>query len=253
LPLKKRLGRVYFFCDEFTNYNDLSAGIAAIELLELLGYEVLLPLHRESGRAALSKGLLRKAKVLAEENIRCLAPIITESEPLLGIEPSALLSFRDEYPALVDPSQRDVARSLAPNCLLLEEFIAREAASGRISPDQFTKNSQIIHLHGHCHQKALASIDSTVTMLSLPENYSVEVIPSGCCGMAGSFGYEVEHYDLSMKIGELVLFPSVRKLSQEILIAAPGTSCRHQIHDGTARKALHPAEILRAAIFRASI
>ncbi len=245
---KTRHGRVHFFCDEFTNHNDLDAGIATIELLERLGYEVLLPLHGESGRASLSKGLLRKAKAFAAENVRRLAPIISENEPLIGIEPSAFLGFRDEYPVIVDPSQQDAARSLARNCLLLEEFIVREAAAGKITADQFTEKPQTIHLHGHCHQKALASMDSTVQMLSLPENYRVHVIPSGCCGMAGSFGYEVEHYDLSMKIGELVLFPSVRKLSRELLVAASGTSCRHQIHDGTARRALHPAEILRAAI-----
>ena len=247
-PVSARQGRVHLFCDEFTNYNDLDAGIATVELLELLGYEVSIPAHVESGRASFSKGLLRRAKGFAEKNVRLLTPVISEKEPLIGIEPSAILGFRDEYPALVSPGLRDSARSLAPNCLLLDEFIAREAEAGRIAPGHFTAEARTIHLHGHCHQKAIVSLDSAVRMLSLPQNYSVNTIPSGCCGMAGSFGYETEHYDISQKIGNLVLFPAARDASEKSLIAAPGTSCRHQIHDGTGRKAFHPAEILRAAI-----
>lgn len=248
LPVGRRNGRVHLFCDEFTNFNDLDAGIATVELLELLGYEVVLPRHVESGRASLSKGLIRRAKSYAEKNVRLLAPMISEAEPLVGIEPSAILGFRDEYPVLVDPSLRESARTLAPRCLLLDEFIAREADAGRITGEFFTDRPQTIHLHGHCHQKATASLDPTIRMLTLPKNHSVRIIPSGCCGMAGSFGYEAEHYDISMKVGELVLFPAVRKAAADALVAAPGTSCRHQIHDGTGRKALHPAEILRAAL-----
>jgi FAD/FMN-containing dehydrogenase/Fe-S oxidoreductase len=247
-PAGKRNGRVHLFCDEFTNYNDLDAGIAAVELLELLGYEVVLPRHVESGRASLSKGLIRRARSFAEENVRLLSPVVSESEPLIGIEPSAILGFRDEYPVLVAPPLRESARALAPHCLLLDEFIAREADAGRITAALFTDRPQAIHLHGHCHQKATASLDPTIRMLSLPKNFTVKIIPSGCCGMAGSFGYEAEHYDVSMKVGELVLFPAVRKLDGDSVVAAPGTSCRHQIHDGTKRKALHPAEILRAAV-----
>ncbi|MFA7343308.1 MAG: FAD-linked oxidase C-terminal domain-containing protein [Terrimicrobiaceae bacterium] len=246
-PLKARIGRVHLFCDEFTNYNDLDAGIATIELLELLGHEVVIPDHAESGRASLSKGLIRRAKSFAEENVRLLSRTVSEKEPLIGIEPSAILGFRDEYPALVAPGLRGSARALAPHCLLLDEFIAREADAGRVTGDIFTDRARTIHLHGHCHQKATASLDPTIRMLDLPQNYTVKIIPSGCCGMAGSFGYEAEHYGVSMKVGELVLFPAVRKLADNVLIAAPGTSCRHQIHDGTKRKAFHPAEILRAA------
>jgi len=247
-PTGKRNGRAHLFCDEFTNYNDLDAGIATVELLEILGYEVVFPKHAESGRASLSKGLIRRARSFAEENVRLLSPVVSEREPLIGIEPSAILGFRDEYPALASSPLRDAARSLAPHCLLLDEFIAREADAGRITADHFTDRPQTIHLHGHCHQKALSSLDPTIRMLSLPKNYTVKIIPSGCCGMAGSFGYEVEHYDVSMKVGELVLFPAIRQLGGDVLVAAPGTSCRHQIHDGTGRKAIHPAEILRAAV-----
>ncbi|RPJ32114.1 MAG: FAD-binding oxidoreductase, partial [Verrucomicrobiaceae bacterium] len=207
-PLRgNRLGRVHLFCDEFTDFNDLDAGIATVELLELLGWEVSLPRHVESGRASFSKGLVRRAKRFAEENVSLLAPLISADEPLIGIEPSAILGFRDEYPALVDPSLREAARKLAPHCLTLDEFIDREASAGRIDASCFIREAKTIHVHGHCHQKALASIAPTLRMLSLPENFTVHEIPSGCCGMAGSFGYEKEHYDVSMQVGSLVLFP----------------------------------------------
>ena len=248
-PLRgSHVGRVHLFCDEFTDYNDLDAGIATVELLELLGYEVNFPDHAESGRAALSKGLIRRAKKFAELNVRLLAPLLSADEPLIGIEPSAILGFRDEYPVLVDPALRTAARGLAPHCLLLDEFIARESDAGRIDAACFTRETRSVHVHGHCHQKALASIAPTLRMLSLPENYSVCEIPSGCCGMAGSFGYEHEHHAVSMQIGELILFPAARALPGDAILAAAGTSCRHQIHDGSARTALHPARILRDAV-----
>jgi Fe-S oxidoreductase len=239
---------VYLFCDEFTNYNDVPVGIAAVKLLEKLGYRVVIPKHTESGRAHISKGLLKKARGIANENVRQLAPIISEDAPLLGIEPSAILSFRDEYPDLVDESLKRTAEKLAENCLLIEEFIDRQMETGHISKTLFTNQTKTIKLHGHCHQKSLSSIVHTRRMLEFPEHYRVEVIPSGCCGMAGSFGYEKEHYNLSMQIGELVLFPAVRNLPPDIDLAAPGTSCRHQIKDGTGRIARHPVEILLEAL-----
>jgi Fe-S oxidoreductase len=167
---------------------------------------------------------------------------------LIGIEPSAILTFRDEYPDLASDELWEKAKGLSKNVFLVDEFIASEIEKGNISKEQFTKEKRTIKLHGHCQQKALSSVAPSVKLLSLPENYTVETIPSGCCGMAGSFGYEKEHYDLSMKIGELVLFPTVRKQTNETIIAAPGTSCRHQIKDGTGRKALHPVEVLWEAM-----
>ncbi|MBC2595335.1 FAD-binding protein [Ruficoccus amylovorans] len=240
--------KVYLFCDEFTEYNDVPVGQKAIKLLQRLGYEVVIPRHRESARTWLSKGLVRKASQIAEANVRLLAPLVTGETPLVGIEPSGILGFRDEYPDLVPGELKPAARALAKNCLLFSEFIEREIDAGRISADAFTDEPKSIHLHGHCFQKSLASITPSVRALSLPGNYTVTVIPSGCCGMAGSFGYEKEHYEVSMKVGELVLFPTVRKLPADTLVAAPGTSCRHQIHDGTGRTALHPAEILYDAL-----
>ena len=239
---------VYLFCDEFTNYNDTETGIKAILLLERLGYEVIIPEHTESGRAWLSKGLIRHAKSIAETNVRLLSPLVTEDTPLIGIEPSAILTFKDEYIDLASDADLETARRLAKNVYLIDDFIAREIDKGNIRSEQFTKDKRQIKLHGHCQQKALSSVAGSVKLLSLPENYSVGTIPSGCCGMAGSFGYEKEHYELSQKIGELVLLPAVRGQGEDVIIAAPGTSCRHQIKDGTGRKALHPVEVLYAAL-----
>jgi FAD/FMN-containing dehydrogenase/Fe-S oxidoreductase len=240
--------RVYLFCDEFTNYNDTGIGIKAILLLEKLGYEVIIPEHEESGRTWLSKGFLRQAKKIANRNIALLSPLTNADAPLIGIEPSAILTFRDEYIDLADDNQFEAAKQLAKNVFTIEEFIAGEIEKGRIRKELFKKEEKLVKLHGHCQQKALSSVVPSIKMLSLPENYSVEIIPSGCCGMAGSFGYEKEHYDLSMKIGELVLFPAVRSRSEHTIIAAAGTSCRHQIKDGTEVKALHPIEILWNAL-----
>ncbi|MCD6347920.1 MAG: FAD-binding protein, partial [Bacteroidales bacterium] len=241
---KQIVGEVCLFIDEFTDYNDASIGSKAVELLTTLGYRVLMKPHDLSARSYLSKGLLKQARKIVNRNIMMLKDEISESVPLIGIEPSAILGFRDEFPDLADPAIREDARNLALNTFMIDEFLAREMAANRISKDAFTTDSQQILLHGHCQQKAVASTQSTLDILSFPENYSVEEIPSGCCGMAGSFGYEKEHYELSMKVGELVLFPAVRKAEPHCIIAAPGTSCRHQIMDGTGRKALHPVEIL---------
>ncbi|NBW95950.1 MAG: FAD-binding oxidoreductase [Planctomycetia bacterium] len=247
-PAPAPVGRVHLFADEFTDTLDAGIGIRAVELLERLGYDVVVPRHVDSGRAHLSKGLVREARDLAARNVELLADVVTADAPLVGIEPSAILSFRDEYPDLVPERLVAAAKSLAGRTFLIDEFLAREADAGRIRADSFTAAHRKIRLHGHCHQKALSSLAATVTALSLPRNFSVDVIPSGCCGMAGSFGYEHEHFELSMQIGGLVLFPAVRETPAETLIAAPGTSCRHQIRDGTGREALHPVEILHAAL-----
>ncbi len=242
------VGSVCFFNDEFTNYNDAEIGIKAVELLERLGYAVELPEVSESGRTWLSKGLVRKARKPINANVRLLGARISAERPLVGAEPSGILTFVDEAPDLVDPALREAARAMAPHCYMVEAFIAREAAAGRISSDAFTTECRRLKLHAHCFQKALHGPRGSIDALSLPRNYTVELIPSGCCGMAGSFGYESEHYGLSMQVGELVLFPAVREAGESTLIAAPGTSCRHQIHDGTGRSSLHPVEILHQAL-----
>lgn len=242
-PIRK----VYLFADEFTEFLDTTIGIKAIQLLAKLGYAVEIPMHLESARTYLSKGLVKQAQKIAQQNVALLKNVVSAETPLLGIEPSAILTFKDEYPKLVAESEEQIAKELGKHCMMVDEFIAKEIAAGNITADKFTTETLKIKLHGHCHQKALSSVEFSKTMMSLPANYSVEVIPSGCCGMAGSFGYEKEHYDISMKVGELVLFPAVR-FAGDAMIAAPGTSCRHQIKDGTDKQALHPVEILFDAL-----
>jgi FAD/FMN-containing dehydrogenase/Fe-S oxidoreductase len=240
--------KVCLFIDEFTQFNDTQIGIKVIMLLTHLGYQVVIPKHLNSARTYLSKGLLKKATKIINKNIEFLSPLISDDLPLIGIEPSAILGFRDEYLSLAFAKNKFAAEKLAKNALLFDEFIAKEIEKGKITKDFFTKKVQKITLHTHCHQKSLADSKSLITVLSLPENYEVTEIPSGCCGMAGAFGYEKEHYEISMKIGAQILFPSIRQTSDNVIIAASGTSCRCQIKDGTKRQALHPIEILYDAI-----
>ena len=248
-PARPGKGRaVYLFCDEFTEYNDVGIGQTAYRLLTALGYDVKLTPHLESGRTYLSKGLVRQAKSIANRNVRYLKDTITAETPLIGIEPSAILTFRDEYPDLVDEQLLADASALAKNALLIDEFLAREMDAGHINQASFSGAPRQIKLHGHCYQKAFHLVDDTAKILSFPPGHEVAVIPSGCCGMAGSFGYEKEHYEVSMNVGELVLLPAVRNTPPEVLIAAPGTSCRHQIKDGAQRQAYHPVEILWQAL-----
>jgi Fe-S oxidoreductase len=226
----------------------VAVGQKLILLLQRLGYRVEIPAHTESGRTYLSKGLVREAQQIAIRNVDMLSAVVTEETPIIGIEPSAILTLRDEYLELVPPAQKAAATRIAQHTFLFEEWFAREIDRGNIPKEAFTIEKRQIKVHGHCHQKALSSLSYTQTSLAWPANYEVEMIPSGCCGMAGSFGYEAEHYAVSMQIGELVLFPTVQQQPAEVLIAAPGTSCRHQIKDGTGRKSQHPAEILYEAL-----
>ncbi len=239
---------VYLFCDEFSNYNDLEAGKKTILLLAALNFKVIIPEHEESGRTYLSKGLVKKAAEIANRNIEIFADLITEETPLIGIEPSAILTFRDEYKDLAMKENFEKVYLISKNTYTIEEFIASEFKKGNINKDLFTADKKNILIHGHCYQKALSSQEYLSTMLSIPENYTTQLIPSGCCGMAGSFGYEEEHYQISQQIGELILFPAVRAAEDDTIIAASGTSCRHQVKDGTHRIALHPVEILWDAL-----
>ena len=240
--------KVYLFADEFTNHQEAELGLTFAKFLIKLGYRVEIPKHVESGRAAFSKGCLKLAKKYATKNVQMLSGIVNEETPLVGIEPSCILSFRDEYPDIVPAEMRDTAKLLAKNCLLFDEFIMREVEAGRINSGAFKEITAEIYLHGHCHQKSLIGVGKCAEMLKLIPGVKVNVIPSGCCGMAGSFGYEKEHYETSKAIGEMVLFPAVRKATEDkqkqVIVAAPGTSCRQQILDGTGVKALHPIEIM---------
>jgi len=240
--------KVYLFCDEYTNYYDVELGVKSVKLLNALGYKVEMIKHDESGRAYISKGFLNQAKKIAINNVNTFKDIISNDTPLIGIEPSAILGFRDEYPNLVASNEKVIALRLSKNVLLIDEFISNEIDKGNITSSLFTSEAKDIVLHGHCHQKALSSLSHTEKLLSLPLNFSVTTIESGCCGMAGSFGYEKEHFELSNKIGEMVLFPAIRQIKNTTLIAASGTSCRHQIKDGTKKTAVHPVEILYDAL-----
>ena len=250
---EERKGRVWLFLDEFTRNHEPELAEAFVKLLTSLGYEIRIPKHKESGRAAISKGCLKRAKKMALQNVQLLKDVVTEEKPLVGIEPSCILSFRDEYPDLVPAEQRNDAKELGRHSLLFDEFLLREIKAGHISRESFDQTPMEIFLHGHCHQKALVGVEVMAEVLRELLNAKVNVIPSGCCGMAGSFGYEKEHYKTSLAIGEMVLFPKVREIengkwkmenSVPTYVVAPGTSCRQQILDGTGIKAVHPIEIL---------
>jgi len=239
---------IYLFCDEYTNHFDVELGKKTILLLNKLGYKVFMPAHSESARAYISKGFLEEAKTIATNNVSIFSALISNDKPLIGIEPSAILGFRDEYPNLVDANLRSTAENLAENVFTIEEFLAKELNAHKIDVSKFTTKSETVYYHGHCHQKALSSNTYAETILKMPPNFKVETIDSGCCGMAGSFGYEKEHFDLSQQIGEDRLFPFLRELKKEVIVSASGTSCRHQIRDGVNKTALHPIEILYNAL-----
>jgi FAD/FMN-containing dehydrogenase/Fe-S oxidoreductase len=233
--------KVVLFHDTFMTYNEPQIGIAATELLEAAGFEVVIVEKRRCcGRPMISKGLLPKAQANVVYNVALLAPYAQQGIPIVGCEPSCLLTIRDDYPDLV---ASDDARLVAQQSYTLEEFLAE---NGR----QLVFHDQERHIlvHGHCHQKALVGIGPSLAALSLPPNYHVQEIPSGCCGMAGSFGYEAEHYQLSLQIGELSLLPAVRSAAADVEIVAAGISCRQQVAHATGRAARHPALVLREAL-----
>ena len=237
---------IYIFCDEFTNFYDTEIGKDTVIVLKRLGYNPTFIKHPESGRSFISKGFLKEAKVVANKNVSIFKDLITNKTPLIGIEPSAILTFRDEYIRLADDVNS--AKIIAKNTFTIEEFLQNEFEKGNIRANQFTTEKKSIKIHGHCHQKALSSTQATFSILNIPENYSPTIMNTGCCGMAGSFGYEKEHYKISMQVGEDTLFPKIRNTSKETEIIASGTSCRHQILDGTNRYAKHPITVLREAI-----
>ena len=247
---KKHSKQLYLFCDEFTNYYDVEVGIDTIKLLDVLGYSVRIIDHDESGRSLISKGFLKEAKQVANTNVLIFKDKVTKEIPLVGMEPSAILTIKDEYLRLAN----DVvaSKSIASNTFTIEEFLQQELKKGHISSKSFTKDSRVLKIHGHCHQKALSNSSATFDVLTIPENYKATIYSSGCCGMAGAFGYEKEHYDISMQIGEESIFKKVRNTDSNTTIIASGTSCRHQIFDGTKRLAKHPVSVLREALLIAS-
>ncbi len=232
-------GEVVLFHDTFNNYNSPNVAIAATQFLERSGYHVLLAEKKCCGRPMISKGMLGQAKENAEWNVEKLAPYAAKGVPVVGLEPSCLLTLRDEYPEFI---ATEAARKVAENSFLFEEFVLREQKQGRLILQSNGGGKKIL-LHGHCHQKALVGTAPTTAMLKAA-GYEVVEVDSGCCGMAGSFGFEKEHYDLSTKIANRRLVPAVNAAGPEIEIVAPGISCRQQIEHLAGRKAKHPAELI---------
>ena len=237
-------GQILLFGDEFVNLQDPHVGIATISLLRRLGYRIDWPGHATSGRAHLSKGLLPAAKKRATENVALFYPLVREDRPLVGLEPSAILSFRDEYPKLLRGGLAEKARMLAKHVFTLDEFLFRELSTGRLGPEDFGDAAVNLVLHVHCHEKALGDAGKCAAALSLPPNFNVTLLDSGCCGMAGSFGYEAEHYELSQTIAEQSLLRHLRGVPENTVVVASGTSCRHQVKDGLGIRAVSTAEAL---------
>lgn len=241
---------VILFNDTFTEFNHPEVGQAAVRVLNELGYRVILPPRSCCGRPALSKGLLKSARKQAQRLITRLWPFAQYGYPIIGLEPSCLLTMRDDYLSLVQlgKEQDNQLRQILSQSLTLDEFLAELIDKGEFKA-RFKERERCVKVHGHCYQKALIGMHSTLKVLHAIPGFKVEEIQSGCCGMAGSFGYEKEHASISMKIGELHLFPAVRSSGADDWIIANGMSCRHQIKDGTQRQAIHLAEALANHFF----
>ena len=239
-----KLGSVVLFNDTFMNYNYPQIGVAAVELLQRAGFGVILANAACCARPMFSKGLLDKARSHARHNVDLLFPYAQRGIPIVGCEPSCLLTLRDEYPDLLGD---DKAKTVGANAWLIDEFLAMLHDEGKLNID-FAETEKKVLFHGHCHQKALVGTRHSMAVLRLPPGYQVEEVSSGCCGMAGSFGYEKEHYEISMAIGRERLFPAVEAKGEDWEIAVMGISCRQQIEHGTGRPARHLVEVLRDAI-----
>ena len=244
-PSSRNGEKVVLFNDTWNTYNSPEVSISATEVFEAAGFEVILPGHKCCGRPMISKGLVKQARKAARETVDRLYPYAKQGLPIVGLEPSCLLSMRDEYHHLLPGNPK--VQVVSDHCYTFEEFISKLTAEGQLHLP-FTCKQRHLLLHGHCQQKALVGTDPSKQALTLPDGYKVDEIDLSCCGMAGSFGYEAEHYEISMKMGERRLFSSVREADDETIIVAAGTSCRHQIEDGTGKQALHPAQVLQQAL-----
>jgi Fe-S oxidoreductase len=250
-PAPQDAREVVLFADTFNNYFESENARAAFRVLQAAGYHVIVarapgearPLC--CGRTYLAAGQVIEAKQEARRTIDALLPFVARGVPVVGLEPSCLLTMRDEFLAY---GFGEEARALADNALLFEEFLAREARAGKLNLKLKALPQSTALLHGHCHQKAFDAVKPVQLVLGLIPGLAVKLIESSCCGMAGSFGYEARHYEVSMQMGELALLPAVRQAGADTLIVADGTSCRHQIADGAQREAVHVARVLEAAL-----
>jgi len=244
-------GDVVLFADTFNNYYEPENLRAATRVLEAAGYHVHPARPVDGGRPLccgrtfLAAGLVDEARLEARRMIEALAPYVERGMPVVGLEPSCLLGLRDEFLSMLPGLG---SAELALNAFLFEEFLAREHEAGRLDLKLGPLREKKALLHGHCHQKAFDAMPAVQKVLKLIPGLEVETIESSCCGMAGAFGYEAAHYDVSMKMAELSLLPRVRKAGADDLIVADGTSCRHQIKDGSGRSAVHVAQVLQRAL-----
>ena len=242
----QRRSTVVLLADTFSNYYEPEIAVAATRVLEAAGYRVIVPEPTCCGRPLLSEGLHDEALACTRRAVGQLFRWVESGYPIVGLEPSCLLTMRDDYPSLLRSPE---ARTVATRVQLIEEFLAAEAARGRFPPALAPLERRVL-MHGHCHQKAIATTAATHAVLKLVPGLEVTEIDSGCCGMAGSFGYEAEHYELSLRIAERVLLPAVRAASADTILVANGASCRHQIRDGAQREALHVVQVLELALSR---
>ena len=236
-----------FLADSFTTFTEPAVGRAAIELLEAAGWRVRLESAGCCGRASISKGLLDEARGMAAAMVERLAPEAERGVPIVGCEPSCLLTLREEHLSLLPDDPR--AQAVAARTRLVEELLLEALDEDALALDAGAAVSgRPILFHGHCHQKALAGTAASVALLERIPGAEVTELDAGCCGMAGSFGFESEHYELSMQIGESRLFPALRAAAAGTLVAATGVSCRQQIGHGVGQRAWHPVELVRAAL-----
>ena len=243
-PAASPRGQVVLFPDTFTNFNHPELGRAAVAVLEHLGYEVVVPRFRCCGRPMLSKGMIDRARRNALFNLDSVYPYVERGVKLVGLEPSCILSFSDDYVDLLDGDPR--VKEVGESTMLIEEFVLHAIDQGAVL-ELDAPPSKVLY-HGHCHRKALVGTGTALEVLRSIPGWEVEETKAGCCGMAGSFGFEKEHYDLSISVGEQVLFPAVRAAPEDTILVADGVSCRQQIEHGTGRRARHPVEVLAGAL-----
>jgi Fe-S oxidoreductase len=250
-PLASTSGReVLLFVDTFNNYIDTQNALAAQQVLQAAGYTVHLN-HRPGerplccGRTFLSAGMVDQAKAEARRTLDALVPFVKRGVAIVGLEPSCLLTLRDEF---LDYGYGEEAKQLARHAFLFEEFLVKEHKAGRLTLELKALETKTAMLHGHCHQKAFDALTPVQTVLSWIPGLNVSTIESSCCGMAGSFGYEAEHHAASMAMAEMSLLPAIRNRAEGTVVVADGTSCRHQIQDGAETKATHTAVLLAQAL-----
>jgi Fe-S oxidoreductase len=256
VPTGPSQGRqVALFADTFNTYFEPENLRDAVDVMTRLGYRVtaLKAAHGGRpiccGRTFLSAGLVDEARAEARRVLDAIRPLVARGVPIVGIEPSCLLSLKDEFLAMLPGVE---TRQAAAQAYLFEDFLAREAGAGRIRRPIARKSAKVL-LHGHCHQKAFGAMADLAKSIALVEGLSLDVVDSGCCGMAGAFGYAADTYDVSMAMGELTLLPAVRNAPPETIFAADGFSCRHQIRDGTGREVRHVARVLRQAMMEGPV